>query len=93
MLSRSGSSIVLSCLFTRLRAAGHGHRRLSMMWLQDGFGGLAIGMRIEIQNDAVPQDAGAIAATSSMLKCRRPRISASTRPHSISACAPRGELP
>ena len=30
---------------------------------------------------------------SSTLRCKRPRISASTRPHSTSACAPRGELP
>ena len=37
--------------------------------------------------------AAATVCTSSIDKCSRPRINASTCPHSTSACAPRGELP
>ena len=37
--------------------------------------------------------AGAMVSTSSIERCRRPFIRANTRPHSTSACAPRGELP
>src|SRR5438270_11617153 len=36
---------------------------------------------------------GAISRISSMLRFRRPRMRARTRPHSTRACAPRGELP
>ncbi len=61
---------------------------------KNGFGRLAVGVRVEIQDDAMAQHVGRDLANIVAAEVQAGRASdASTRPHSTRACAPRGELP